>query len=203
MLIELRTPYDEQYMYYFYSSMNAMLIGTVIPGTVLPVLYPRDRVHWSLADQFPVPISLSLPLAHFPQFSMVIFQRPGVSLRRSFLAALTLLPRPCTTTSACFSSMTHITERSGGTITVSPKNEADQSGLVVICHGLGDTAEGFADVAEVSTSECMCATSLQFAVVYQPVLIRYAYILLVYLTHSNIQTIHATLYRNSHKNCLI
>ena len=44
-----------------------------------------------------------------------------------------------------------ITERDGkGTITVSPKNEADQSGLVVICHGLGDSAEGFSDVAEVS-----------------------------------------------------
>ena len=46
--------------------------------------------------------------------------------------------------------MTFTTERSGGTITVSPKNEADQSGLVVICHGLGDTADGFSDVAEVS-----------------------------------------------------
>jgi lysophospholipase-2 len=46
-------------------------------------------------------------------------------------------------------SRTHVTERDGsGTITVSPKNEADQSGLLVICHGLGDTAEGFADVAE-------------------------------------------------------
>lgn len=37
-------------------------------------------------------------------------------------------------------------ERSGdGTITVSPANEADQSALVVICHGLGDSSEGFAD----------------------------------------------------------
>lgn len=41
------------------------------------------------------------------------------------------------------------TERNGdGTIVVSPKNEADQSALVVISHGLGDSAEGFADVAE-------------------------------------------------------
>jgi len=47
--------------------------------------------------------------------------------------------------------MAFSTERSGdGTITVTPQNEADQSALVVICHGLGDTAEGFADVAEVS-----------------------------------------------------
>jgi len=36
---------------------------------------------------------------------------------------------------------------SNGVITVTPKNE--HSALVVICHGLGDTAEGFADVAEV------------------------------------------------------
>jgi alpha-beta hydrolase superfamily lysophospholipase len=49
-------------------------------------------------------------------------------------------------------SSIHITERDGsGTITVSPRNEASQSGLVVICHGLGDTAEGFSDVAEVRT----------------------------------------------------
>lgn len=40
-------------------------------------------------------------------------------------------------------------ERSNGTITVSPQNEAQQSALIVIAHGLGDTAEGFADVAEV------------------------------------------------------
>jgi alpha-beta hydrolase superfamily lysophospholipase len=46
--------------------------------------------------------------------------------------------------------MSFTTERNGGTITISPQNEADQSGLVVICHGLGDTSEGFADVAEVS-----------------------------------------------------
>jgi alpha-beta hydrolase superfamily lysophospholipase len=40
-------------------------------------------------------------------------------------------------------------DNSNGMITVSPKNEQAQSGLVVICHGLGDTAEGFVDVAEV------------------------------------------------------
>ena len=43
-----------------------------------------------------------------------------------------------------------ITTRDGGTITVAPRNEAQQSALVVIAHGLGDTAEGFVDVAEVS-----------------------------------------------------
>lgn len=42
-----------------------------------------------------------------------------------------------------------VTQRENGIITISPKNEAEQSGLVVISHGLGDTAEGFVDVAEV------------------------------------------------------
>jgi hypothetical protein len=42
-----------------------------------------------------------------------------------------------------------ISRTSDGTVTVSPKNESDQSALVVFCHGLGDTSEGFADVAEV------------------------------------------------------
>eukprot|EP00529_Nitzschia_sp_RCC80_P026650 CAMPEP_0113486568 /NCGR_PEP_ID=MMETSP0014_2-20120614/25063_1 /TAXON_ID=2857 /ORGANISM="Nitzschia sp." /LENGTH=282 /DNA_ID=CAMNT_0000380243 /DNA_START=204 /DNA_END=1052 /DNA_ORIENTATION=- /assembly_acc=CAM_ASM_000159 len=50
-------------------------------------------------------------------------------------------------------SPTHNTERDGTTITVAPKNEGEQSGLVVICHGLGDTAEGFADVAEHMSSK--------------------------------------------------
>ena len=41
------------------------------------------------------------------------------------------------------------TRSSDGTITVAPKNETQQSALIVISHGLGDTAEGFVDVAEV------------------------------------------------------
>eukprot|EP00542_Grammatophora_oceanica_P016638 CAMPEP_0194030984 /NCGR_PEP_ID=MMETSP0009_2-20130614/4281_1 /TAXON_ID=210454 /ORGANISM="Grammatophora oceanica, Strain CCMP 410" /LENGTH=282 /DNA_ID=CAMNT_0038671031 /DNA_START=145 /DNA_END=993 /DNA_ORIENTATION=- len=49
--------------------------------------------------------------------------------------------------------MSFSTERSGDTITVSPSNEAEQSALLVICHGLGDTSEGFADVAEHLASE--------------------------------------------------
>lgn len=45
--------------------------------------------------------------------------------------------------------MTSTTTRQGdGTIIVSPKNESLQSGTIIICHGLGDTAEGFVDVAE-------------------------------------------------------
>lgn len=42
----------------------------------------------------------------------------------------------------------HNTLTEGNTITVSPKNEADQSALVVILHGLGDTSQGFLDVAQ-------------------------------------------------------
>jgi predicted esterase len=39
--------------------------------------------------------------------------------------------------------------RDNGTITITPKKETDQSALIVIAHGLGDSAEGFVDVAEV------------------------------------------------------
>lgn len=42
----------------------------------------------------------------------------------------------------------HTTTRNGGLVTVAPRNEASQSALVIICHGLGDSAEGFVDVAE-------------------------------------------------------
>lgn len=49
---------------------------------------------------------------------------------------------------------THVTERDGsGTIVVSPRHEGTQSALMVICHGLGDSAEGFADVAEQLASQ--------------------------------------------------
>lgn len=47
---------------------------------------------------------------------------------------------------------THTTTRNDGTVTIAPRNEASQSALMVICHGLGDSAEGFADVAEVRPS---------------------------------------------------
>lgn len=51
--------------------------------------------------------------------------------------------------SHAYSSMAkHNTLTEGNTITVSPKNEADQSALVVILHGLGDTSQGFLDVAQ-------------------------------------------------------
>jgi hypothetical protein len=74
----------------------------------------------------------------------------GKSLRCSLIlsATFSFQQHSCAAYSAAMS--THTTERDSGTITVSPKNEASQSGLVVICHGLGDSAEGFADVAEVS-----------------------------------------------------
>ncbi len=81
----------------------------------------------------------------------------GYSLQRRFLLlTLSLLPSAANSFSSRYQSMsTFVTERTGdGTITVSPKNEGDQSALVVIAHGLGDTAEGFADVAEVRTVTC-------------------------------------------------
>ena len=43
--------------------------------------------------------------------------------------------------------MSFLTERSeNSVITVSTRNEAQQSGLVVLCHGLGDSAKGFVDI---------------------------------------------------------
>jgi hypothetical protein len=78
--------------------------------------------------------------------------------RRFLLLTLSLLPSAANSLSSSSffpnsrQMSTFVTERTGdGTITVSPKNEGDQSALVVISHGLGDTAEGFADVAEVSS----------------------------------------------------
>lgn len=50
---------------------------------------------------------------------------------------------------AAYTTMPYNVIRNQGTITVTPRNEAKQSALVVILHGLGDTAEGFVDVAEV------------------------------------------------------
>lgn len=82
-----------------------------------------------------------------------------VSARYHSIHMLLLARRQLLSTIVCVSSaqslsrsMSSITTRDGGgTITVAPRNEAAQSALVVISHGLGDTAEGFVDVAEVSS----------------------------------------------------
>lgn len=42
----------------------------------------------------------------------------------------------------------HTTTRTDGTITLTPQNEAAQSATIIICHGLGDSSEGFVDVAQ-------------------------------------------------------
>ena len=74
----------------------------------------------------------------------------GRLFRNVVLSTATLLhcSRPFAVAAAAAMS-THTTTRRDGTITVAPRNEATQSALMVICHGLGDSAEGFADVAEV------------------------------------------------------
>jgi len=64
---------------------------------------------------------------------------------------------------------THSTERSNGTITVAPRNEAAQSALIVICHGLGDSAEGFADVAEMLAGQMPYAKFILPTAPTQPV----------------------------------
>jgi len=82
----------------------------------------------------------------------------GRLFRNVVLSTATLLhycSRPSAVTAAAAMS-THTTTRRDGTITVAPRNEATQSALMVICHGLGDSAEGFVDVAEVRYgSECL------------------------------------------------
>ena len=74
---------------------------------------------------------------------------PSLLLCYTLPALLSLLsPSPPVAVANAYSyGMTTPTiERSGdGTLTVSPANESDQSALVVICHGLGDSSEGFAD----------------------------------------------------------
>jgi len=47
----------------------------------------------------------------------------------------------------------HTSRAKGGTITITPRDESKISGLIVICHGLGDTAEGFVDVAQMLVSQ--------------------------------------------------
>lgn len=85
------------------------------------------------------------------------FKTPLVQVTTSF--GLFLLAGPLQAAQSFSSSsssyyrsqnMNFITERDGkGTITMTPKNEADQSAMLVICHGLGETSDGFDDVAEV------------------------------------------------------
>jgi len=98
---------------------------------------PRRSISTLLSHQRPRALNQQF-FCHCPPLLVVW----GVCLFQNFAA-----------TAHAFSTMS-VTERSNdGTIVVSPKNEADQSALVVISHGLGDTAEGFADVAEVRTKE--------------------------------------------------
>jgi len=87
---------------------------------------------------------------------------------RAAALGVCLLQYPTPTVRAYFTMST--TERSGdGIITVSPTNEADQSALVVISHGLGDTAEGFADVAEMLSKEMPYAKFILPTAPTQPV----------------------------------
>jgi predicted dienelactone hydrolase len=87
--------------------------------------------------------------------TLIYQRRSNRSSKSTFLLAATVLS--LVRSSLAYQSMSYITERNGGTITVSPRNEADQSALVVISHGLGDTAEGFADVAEVRRKFYRCS----------------------------------------------
>lgn len=71
-----------------------------------------------------------------------------------FTLTLSLTFQNHITFSQAYSTMSkHTTQTDGNTITISPKNEADQSALVIILHGLGDTSQGFLDVAEHLASQ--------------------------------------------------
>ena len=87
---------------------------------------------------------------------------PSLLLCFTLPALLSLLsPSPPVAVAEAYSygMTTPTVERSGdGTLTVSPANESDQSALVVICHGLGDSSEGFAD-GELSSRAAYLRTS--------------------------------------------
>lgn len=51
-------------------------------------------------------------------------------------------------------SKMHVTTRGGdGTIVLAPRNESAQSATIILCHGLGDTSDGWVDTAEHLASQ--------------------------------------------------
>lgn len=102
-------------------------------------LFVRRRQYYCFANR--LSFSILRQAAAFSSFLLLPFHHHHVATE--FLAPSQQQQSHRTFFSFGMSSSTHTTERDGpGTVTVSPKNEADQSGLIVICHGLGDTAEG-------------------------------------------------------------
>lgn len=79
-----------------------------------------------------------------------LLYRP-VLLRRIDLTASNIWTTKTTTRTTTTRNMSSLPTviRDNGTITITPKKETDQSALIVIAHGLGDSAEGFVDVAVV------------------------------------------------------
>lgn len=100
-------------------------------SSLLALAHPRSASHWHYRQQ----------------------QQNNHCETRPFYSPSPATPRRQHSSSRSSKSMAlFATQRDrSGTITVSPKQESEQSALVVIAHGLGDTAEGFADVAEVRT----------------------------------------------------
>ena len=125
----------------------ALTVRRKIPSSPLPLSYSSRSSSRSRFFSF---CTAAASLLCFPPQGTSAF----TSFRSSTFAAAAATPSNRQQHRAMSCSRTHITERDGsGTITVSPRNEAQQSGLVVISHGLGDTAEGFADVAEQFASQ--------------------------------------------------
>jgi hypothetical protein len=99
------------------------MLRSALLALLHPTLVSRSRLRLSQVASFGI---LLAPISLFPKIQAASFS------------------------SYYYPNMNHISERDGsGTITMTPKNDADQSALLVICHGLGDTADGFDDVAEV------------------------------------------------------
>ena len=89
------------------------------------------------------------PIRSFPKYNNKTFIIRS-SLKTAYCYSIVFASYYSPLAVAYSTMSTHVTTRDGnGVVTISPRDETKQSALVVISHGLGDSAEGFVDVAEV------------------------------------------------------
>ena len=121
-----------------------------VPVLVIARRTVSSFVKWRLPINFGLVVLLSLSISCHSSYTRThIIIGTVHALSPDYSSSSRISTASAGTSTRSSTSKMPTTERSGdGTITVSPSNEADQSALVVICHGLGDTAEGFVDVAE-------------------------------------------------------
>ena len=90
------------------------------------------------------------PRPHFLLYRPVLVRRIATAASNIGTATKTTRTSASSTTTITRNMSSSPTiMRDNGTITITPKKETDQSALIVITHGLGDSAEGFVDVAKV------------------------------------------------------